>query len=100
MIAAPLPEIAIVPDILTDAHADSGAADAQNLWTAERFKVTVFIEDVVGGEQRLSKAVIEYAAFEKNGAVVERPSDIRRIGFRQTHKNGRSVGELARKLRG
>ncbi len=100
MIAASFPEIAIVPDVLADAHADASFADVQNLRTAERLEVSVFVEHVVGREECLAEPMMKFAALQENRAVVERAPDVGHVRFGQPDENGRTVSQLARKVRG
>ena len=48
MIAAALPEVAIVPDVFADADAEPASADVEHLGAVERLEVAVLVEDVVG----------------------------------------------------
>src|SRR5262245_55489531 len=57
VIAAALPEIAIVPDVLADADAEPPTAELEHLRTMERLEVAVLVEHVVRGEERLAKSL-------------------------------------------
>ena len=59
VVAAPLPEVAVVPDVLADADAEPPAADVEDLRAVERLEVAVLVEDVVGGQQRLAEALLD-----------------------------------------
>ena len=66
VIAAPLPEVAIVPDVFADADAQPTAADIERLRTVERLEVAVFVEDVVGRQQRLAEPRADLAALQQD----------------------------------
>ena len=62
VVAAALPEVAIVPDVLADADAEPRAAEVEHLRAVERLEVAVLVEDVVGRQQRLAEALLDAAA--------------------------------------
>ena len=62
MIAAALPEVAVVPDVLADADAEPAAAELEHLRAVERLEVAVLVEHVVGRQQRLAEALVDAAA--------------------------------------
>src|SRR5437868_14918504 len=64
-IPAALPEVAIVPDVFADADAEAVAAQMQNLRTAVPLGAPVLVEDVVGRQQRLAKALADAAPVQQ-----------------------------------
>ena len=62
VIAAPLPEVAIVPDVFADADAEPPSGDLEDLRAVERLEVPVLVEDVVGRQQRLAEALLDASA--------------------------------------
>ncbi len=95
MIAAALPEVAIVPDVLADADAEPHAAELENLRSVKRLEVAVLVEDVVGRQQRLAEALLDPAAPKERRRVEERPSFVRRIRLGQPDEHRRQPGQLA-----
>ena len=95
VVAAALPEVAVVPDVLADADAEPRAGHVEHLRALERLEVAVLVEDVVGGQQRLAEALLHASAPQQRRAVVERATLVGRIGFRQPHQHRRTVGEFA-----
>ena len=89
MVAAPLPEIAIVPDVLADADADARAGDVEQLGAVVRLEVAVLVEDVVGRQQRLAEALLDAAAAQQHRAVEERPAFVGRIRLGQADQHRR-----------
>ena len=65
VIAPPLPEVAIVPDVLADADAEPPPAEIQHLRTVKRLEVAVLVEHVVGRQQRLAEAVLDAPAAQE-----------------------------------
>ena len=96
MVAPALPEVAVVPDVLTDADAEPHAADVEHLRAVERLEVAVFVEDVVGGQQRFAESVLDFAATNERGGVEERPPFVGRIRLRQPDEDRWAVGQLPR----
>ena len=96
MVAAPLPEVAIVPDVLADADPDPRAGDVEELRAVVRLEVAVLVEDVVGGQQGFPESLIDAAVAQQHGAVEQGPSFVRRIRFRQTDEHRREIGRVAR----
>ena len=96
VIAAALPVIAIVPDVLADADAQPPAADVEHLGAVKRLEVAVFVEDVVGGEQRFAESEIDAAVAQQNRGVEERPSFVGCVGFRHADQHRRQRLRLAR----
>jgi hypothetical protein len=99
MIAAALPEIAIVPHVLADADAELMSAQLQDLHAAVGLEVAVFVEDVVGGQERLVERVADASALHHHGAVEQRPPDFARVRSGETDQQRRRVFELARDKR-
>ena len=62
VIAAALPEVAIVPDVLADADAEPPAAELEDLRAVKRLEVAVLVEDVVGRQERLAEALLDASA--------------------------------------
>ena len=61
VVAAALPEVAIVPDVLADADAEPASAELEDLRAVVRLEVAVLVEHVVGGQQRLAKPLSDAA---------------------------------------
>jgi hypothetical protein len=59
-------------------------------------EVPVFVEDVVGGEQRLSKPLIHAPLPQEHRAVEERPALVGRVRLGQADEDGRQISRLAR----
>ena len=59
VVAAALPEVAIVPDVLADADAEPPAAEVEDLRAVERLEVAVLVEDVVGRQERLAESPLD-----------------------------------------
>ena len=78
VIAPPLPEIAVVPDVFADADAQAPAVQFQNLRPAGRLEVAVFVEDVVGRQQRLVKGRPHRAVAQQHRAVEQGPAHVGR----------------------
>ena len=95
VIAAPLPEIAIVPDVLADADAETPIANLEDFRTARRFEVPVLVEHVVGRKERLAEPLADRAVLQKHRGVEERASFIRAIRLRQADDDGGAVRERA-----
>src|SRR6266850_530329 len=96
MVAAPLPEIAVVPDILADADADAASGDVEELRPVKRLEVAVFVEDVVGRQQRLAEALLDAPSAEQCGAVEERPALIGWVALGKADENGRQIDGVPR----
>ena len=89
VIAAALPEVAIVPDVFADADAEAAAAEVEHLRAVKRLEVAVLVEDVVGGQERLAEALVDAPVAKQRGAVEQRPSLVGRIGLGQADQRGR-----------
>ena len=74
----------------------SPAAERQDLRSVERLEIAIFVEDVVGGQQRLAKALIDGAAADERRGVEQRPSLVGGIGLRQADQHRRQAVELSR----
>ena len=92
VIAAPLPEVAIVPDVLADADAEPAAAELEDLRAVERLEVAVLVEDVVGRQERLAKPLTDAALAQQHRRVEERPPFVGRIRLRQSDEHRRLAG--------
>jgi hypothetical protein len=57
VVAAALPEVAIVPDVLADADGDRVPANLDDVTALTGFEVAVFVEDVVGRQERFVEHV-------------------------------------------
>ncbi len=93
VVAAPLPEVAIVPDVFADADAEPASGDVQRLRAVKRLEVPILVEDVVGRQERLAKTMFDAAAAEKRRGVEQRSSLVRRIRLGQSDERRRAVGE-------
>ena len=58
-----------IPDVLADAHADSGAVDGVNRANVSPAEVTVFVENPVVGQVHLAVGVNEPAVIPHGGGV-------------------------------
>ena len=96
MVAAPLPEVAIVPDVLADADAEPPAADVEHLRAVERLEVAVLVEDVVGRQQRFAEALLDAAVAQQHGGVEERPPFVRRVRLGQADQHRRTDRRASR----
>src|SRR5262245_65151075 len=65
MVAAALPEVAIVPDVFADADPDAAASDVEDLRAMERFEVPILVEDVVGWQERFAKPLLDARSEER-----------------------------------
>ena len=61
--------------------------------TVKRLEVAVLVEDVVGRQQRLAKALVDAAVAQQRRGVEERPSVVGRIRLGQADQHRRLVGE-------
>ena len=68
VVAAPLPEVAIVPDVLADADAETRAGDIEDLRPVKRLEVSVLVEHVVGRQERLAEPLDDIAAAQQRRA--------------------------------
>ncbi len=99
VVAAPLPEISVVPDILADTHAKAAAVPFEHLRAVRGLEVTVLIEDVVSGKKGLVERGAGCAFMQKYGAVEKRPAHIRRVGRSHAYEHGRSVLQICGDVR-
>jgi hypothetical protein len=98
VIAPATPEVAIVPDVLADRHAEALVAQRQNLRPSGGLKVAVLVEHVVGGQQGLVKHLPHAATGQQRRGVVERSPFNAGIGLGQTDEQRRALDQLARKI--
>src|SRR5262245_41178753 len=98
VIAAALPEVSVVPDVFTDRDPKPAAAEVQRLRIVEGFDVSIFVEDVVCREQRLSKSLVNGTVAEERGRVEERPPFLGAVRLRQSYERRRAVGQRRRQL--
>ena len=98
MVAAALPEVAVVPHVLADADAESPAAQIEQLRAVERLEVAVLVKHVVGRQERLAEPLLGASASQQHGGVEERSAGVGRIRLGQTHEHGRLAGQLAGEL--
>ena len=94
MIAPALPEILVVPNVLADTDSETGSVPFQNLRPAGWFEVTVFVEDVVGGQKGFVEGAADLAFFEQHGAIEKRPAHLIRIRGSDANEKRGSGGEL------
>ena len=66
------------------------AAPVEDLRPVGRLEVAVFVEDVVGGQQRLAKHLPHLAVGQQRRGVVERPSRGARVGLGQPEQQRRT----------
>ena len=55
VVAAALPEIAVVPDVFADADAQRAAVQSRICGALRRLEIAVFVEHIVGGQQGFVK---------------------------------------------
>ena len=96
MVTPPLPEVAIVPDVLADADPNARTGDVEQLRAVIRLEIAVFVEDVVGRQQRLAETVLDAAAAQQHRAVEERTPFIGRVRLGQTDQHRRKSGRVPR----
>ena len=96
VVAAALPEVAIVPDVLADADAEPPAAELEDLRAVERLEVPVLVEDVVGRQERLAKALLDAPVADERRGVEERPAFVGRIRLGQADERRRRPTEVVR----
>ena len=99
-VARPLPEVAVVPDVLTNADRGAHPRHLERLEAGARLEVAILVEDVVGRQQALDEDAIDDAVPEQRGGVRKRPSRVRRVLDRQADEDRRLPGEIARQLSG
>src|ERR1035438_6380624 len=89
LIAAALPEIAIVPNVFTDADAEAAAMPIENLRAGRRFEVPVFVKDVVSGQQGLVEGRPDPAVLQQHRAVEQRAAAIGVVGRSEERHAGK-----------
>src|SRR5207249_4846274 len=60
------------PNIFANRYADSFAAHIKWFDAAGRFKITIFIEDIVSRQERLMRLADRFAALKQSGGIVKR----------------------------
>ena len=100
VIAAALPEVAIVPNILADTDAEPASAELEDLRAVVGLEVPVLVEYVVRGQQRFPKPLSDDALVQQHRGIEERPSRVGGIRLRQSDEYRRLIGEIACKSRG
>ena len=91
MVAPALPEIAIVPDVFADADAQAAAVQLEDPRLAAGLEVAVFVEDIVGGQQRFVEGRADDAVAQQDRAIEERPPDVGGIGRGDADQHRRRV---------
>ena len=71
----------------------------QNLRLRRGLEIAVFVENVVGRQQRLMEGRPHRAVPQQHRAVEQRPSDVARIGGGHSHQQRRPVLQLRRDAR-
>ena len=94
VVAAALPEIAVVPDVFADADPQLAAIQLQDLRLRGRLEVAVFVEDVVGGQQRLVEDRPGLAVSQQHGAVEQGPAHLGGVHGGDAHQQRRPVRQL------
>src|SRR5438132_7147117 len=69
VIAWAAPEISVVPHVLADRYTDSIPAELEDRRSWGRFKVAIFIKDVVGRQQSLVVAVHDLAVAQQRSCI-------------------------------
>src|ERR1044072_7351616 len=95
VVKAPLPVVAIVPDVLADADAEASAAEVEHLRAVERLEVAILVEYVVGRQQRFTEPVIDASTAQQRRGVEQRPPFVRRVRFGEADEQRRPRGGVA-----
>ena len=74
VVAAALPEVAVVPDILADADAELPAVEFEHAGLGGGLEIPVLVENVVSGQESFVKGLAHGAAAQQHGAVEQGPS--------------------------
>jgi hypothetical protein len=69
MVTPALPEIPVVPDVLTDADAQAESVQLQDSRRAPRLEVAIFVENVIGRQQALVKHRSRASVIQQDRAV-------------------------------
>ena len=103
-VARPLPEVAVVPDVLADADGGAPAGDVERLETGARLEVAVLVEDVVGRQQALDEQSLDRrrraAAPRRSTAAGRRATDSRSAGRPGPGRSPRDRAPAAPRRRG
>jgi hypothetical protein len=68
------PEILVVPDVLAKGDAEFAAIELEGRGAFGRFKITVFVKNVVSRKQALVRAPDDFSVLQNGGGVAERAS--------------------------
>src|SRR5690606_8384009 len=86
------PEVAVVPDVLADRHAEPRALEDDRLDGGGRLEVAVLVEDVVGRQQRLRAARHDPPATAERRGVVQALTRRARVAVDEARQDRRPVG--------
>jgi hypothetical protein len=75
VVAPPVPEIGIVPDVLADGDADLRPREVEDLGPPGGLEVPVLVEDIVGREEGLPEGLEDFPLVEEEGDVLEGTAD-------------------------
>ena len=94
VVAAALPEIAVVPDVFADADPQLAAIQLQDLRLRGRLEVAVFVEDIVSGQQRLVENRPGLAVSQQHGAIEQGPAHLSGVQGGDAYQQRRAVGQF------
>ena len=91
------PEVGVVPDVLADRDAQAPAAKVDRRDLGRRLEVAPFVEDVVGGQQRLAHHRGDPAVLDQRGRVGDAaPGRASRASAREIRPAARGAGRRPR----
>ena len=91
VVAAALPEVAVVPDVLADADAELPAVEFEHSGLGGGLEIPVLVENVVGGQEGFVKGLAHGAAAQQHGAVEQGPSHFGGVRRRDSDQHRRSI---------
>ena len=94
MVAPPLPEIAIVPDVLADGHSQGPIPQAQYLVVGRRFEIAVLVENIVSRQEALVETIQHLSSRQERGTVEQRSSFRSVVGLGQPDEHRGSATQL------
>ena len=66
------PEILVVPDVLANRDAELAAVEHERLDVFGRFKITVFVKNIVGRQQAFGRAPDDFPVLQNGGGILQR----------------------------
>lgn len=85
VVATVLPKIAVVPNVFTNGKAQAAATVLDGLGLGSRLKIAIFVEDIVGGQERLLEPMADLAPLQPGSSIVKGPTLRQRIGLHGSH---------------